>query len=164
MSAVAPNPYSLHPARQQHRFPRPFDTTALSNPPPQVYGLYAVLFLSALNRLPIKLPAKGTGRKHRGGGGARGGPGGGEGARRGAGGGSVLFADVAGVDEAKEELQEIVVRTGNYLLVRMLWYVYESHGQRLAFCCGPCCGWCCRSIVAAAFAGGGSAALLGRRR
>ncbi|GBF89670.1 ATP-dependent zinc metalloprotease FTSH, chloroplastic-like [Raphidocelis subcapitata] len=71
-----------------------------------VYGLYAVLFLSALNRLPIKLPAKGTGRKHRGGGGARGG---GEGARRGGGGGgAVLFADVAGVDEAKEELQEIV--------------------------------------------------------
>jgi cell division protease FtsH len=76
-----------------------------------VYGLYAVLFLSALNRLPIKLPAKGTGRKHRGGGGARGGGAGAEGARRGAGGSTVLFADVAGVDEAKEELQEIVVRT-----------------------------------------------------
>ncbi|KAI8474959.1 MAG: hypothetical protein J3K34DRAFT_489397 [Monoraphidium minutum] len=73
-----------------------------------VYGLYAALFLSALNRLPIKLPAKGTGRMHRGGGGARGGGPGGEGARRGAGGSVVLFADVAGVDEAKEELQEIV--------------------------------------------------------
>jgi hypothetical protein len=75
-----------------------------------VYGLYAVLLLTALNRLPIKLPAKGTGRKHRGGGGARGGPGGDGGARKGAGGSTVLFADVAGVDEAKEELQEIVVR------------------------------------------------------
>lgn len=75
----------------------------------QVYSLYAVLFLSALNRLPIKLPAKGTGRKHRGGGGTRSGGIGGEGARRGSGSNTVLFADVAGVDEAKEELQEIVV-------------------------------------------------------
>jgi hypothetical protein len=78
-----------------------------------VYGLYAVLLLSALNRLPIKLPAKGTGRKHRGGGGSRGGTGGDGGARKGSGGSAVLFADVAGVDEAKEELQEIVVGGGS---------------------------------------------------
>ncbi len=74
-----------------------------------VYGLYGLLFLTALNRLPIKLPAKGTGRKHRGGGGARNGGAAGEGAKKGGGGSAVLFADVAGVDEAKEELQEIVV-------------------------------------------------------
>jgi hypothetical protein len=61
-----------------------------------VYGLYAGLLLGALNRLPIKLPRKGAGRRHSG-----------------AAGSStqhiVTFSDVAGVDEAKEELSEIVV-------------------------------------------------------
>lgn len=60
--------------------------------------LYIGLLLGALNRLPIKLPRKGAGRRH---------------------GGSVsslpqhtvTFDDVAGVDEAKEELSEIVVRS-----------------------------------------------------
>ncbi|KAK9902089.1 hypothetical protein WJX75_003893 [Coccomyxa subellipsoidea] len=60
-----------------------------------VYGLYAGLLLGALNRLPIKLPRKGAGRRHSG-----------------AAGSStqhiVTFSDVAGVDEAKEELSEIV--------------------------------------------------------
>lgn len=58
-----------------------------------VYGLYIGLLLSALNRLPLKLPQKsGPGRKHKG-----------QDAHN-----QTTFADVAGVDEAKEELQEIV--------------------------------------------------------
>jgi ATP-dependent Zn protease len=60
----------------------------------QVYALYAFLLLSAFNRFPLRLPNRQTaGRKHRGDTAAA----------------SVTFADVAGVDEAKEELQEIVV-------------------------------------------------------
>ncbi len=56
--------------------------------------LYIGLLLSALNRLPVKLPQKGTARKHKGAESTN----------------VITFADVAGVDEAKEELQEIVVR------------------------------------------------------
>jgi hypothetical protein len=64
----------------------------------QVYALYAVLLLTAFNRLPLRLPTRGplAGRKHNKGGENSSTP--------------VTFADVAGVDEAKEELQEIVVR------------------------------------------------------
>jgi len=63
-----------------------------------VYALYVGLLLSALNRLPIKLPnQKGTGRKHKGGS-----------SESGSSSSPVMFADVAGVDEAKEELAEIV--------------------------------------------------------
>jgi hypothetical protein len=60
----------------------------------QVYVLYVGLLLGALNRLPIKLPRRGAGRRHNSGVPAQ----------------SVTFDDVAGVDEAKEELSEIVVR------------------------------------------------------
>lgn len=62
-----------------------------------MYVLYAGLLLSALNRLPIKLPQKGAGRKHKG---------------AAEGNNVISFDDVAGVDEAKEELQEIVVSVG----------------------------------------------------
>jgi hypothetical protein len=61
--------------------------------PLQVYGLYVGLLLGALNRLPIRLPQKGPGRKHKAPESSS----------------PVMFDDVAGVDEAKEELQEIVV-------------------------------------------------------
>lgn len=63
----------------------------------QVYALYAALLLTAFNRLPLRLPSRGplAGRKHNKGGENSTTP--------------VMFADVAGVDEAKEELQEIVV-------------------------------------------------------
>lgn len=63
----------------------------------QVYALYAALLLTAFNRLPLRLPSRGplAGRKHNKGGENSSTP--------------VTFADVAGVDEAKEELQEIVV-------------------------------------------------------
>lgn len=59
----------------------------------QVYGLYIGLLLSALNRLPLKLPQRGAGRRHLGSQPQQ----------------TVTFNDVAGVDEAKEELAEIVV-------------------------------------------------------
>lgn len=61
-----------------------------------VYALYAALLLTAFNRLPLRLPSRGplAGRKHNKGGENSTTP--------------VMFADVAGVDEAKEELQEIV--------------------------------------------------------
>jgi hypothetical protein len=60
-----------------------------------VYALYGFLLLSAFNRLPLRLPNRQlAGRKHKGNDSSS---------------SSVKFADVAGVDEAKEELQEIVV-------------------------------------------------------
>lgn len=65
----------------------------------QVYGLYVGLLLGALNRLPIKLPRKGAGRRHSGAGSSGTSPQ-----------HVITFSDVAGVDEAKEELSEIVVR------------------------------------------------------
>lgn len=68
---------------------------------PQVYALYAALLLTAFNRLPLRLPTRGplAGRKHNKGGENSSTP--------------VTFADVAGVDEAKEELQEIVVSSSS---------------------------------------------------
>jgi hypothetical protein len=67
----------------------------------QVYALYAALLLTAFNRLPLRLPTRGplAGRKHNKGGENSSTP--------------VTFADVAGVDEAKEELQEIVVSSSS---------------------------------------------------
>ncbi|EIE21197.1 ATP-dependent metallopeptidase Hfl [Coccomyxa subellipsoidea C-169] len=62
-----------------------------------VYGLYVGLLLGALNRLPIKLPRKGAGRRHSGAGSSGTSPQ-----------HIITFSDVAGVDEAKEELSEIV--------------------------------------------------------
>jgi hypothetical protein len=60
-----------------------------------VYALYGFLLLSAFNRLPLRLPNRQlAGRKHKGSDSSS---------------SSIKFADVAGVDEAKEELQEIVV-------------------------------------------------------
>ena len=49
-----------------------------------------------MNRLPIKLPRRGPGRRHGGGSSSS--------SQQ-----TVTFDDVAGVDEAKEELSEIVV-------------------------------------------------------
>jgi hypothetical protein len=62
----------------------------------QGYLFYFGLLLSALNRLPLKLPQRGAGRRHIG-----------SGAQPQQ---VVKFDDVAGVDEAKEELAEVVVR------------------------------------------------------
>ena len=61
----------------------------------QMYFLYVCLLLGALNRLPIKLPRRGAGRRH---------------STAAAAAAAITFDDVAGVDEAKEELSEIVVR------------------------------------------------------
>ncbi len=63
----------------------------------QAYGLCVLVLLSALVRLPLK-QVKGPGRKHTKQGENRERP-------------AITFADVAGVDEAKEELAEIVVST-----------------------------------------------------
>ena len=56
--------------------------------------MYFGLLLSVLARLPLKLPQRGAGRRHGGSAPAA----------------AVTFDDVAGVDEAKEELAEVVVR------------------------------------------------------
>lgn len=73
-----------------------------------MYVMAASLVLLTISRLPLKLPhSKGPGRRHRGGDG-----GGSSGSGAGA---AITFADVAGVDEAKEELQEIVVGAGAWV-------------------------------------------------
>ncbi|CAK9868462.1 unnamed protein product [Sphagnum jensenii] len=64
--------------------------------------LYLALFAGLLGRFPLKLPQRSTGRLR----GRKGLLSGGGKDRDG--GGPVMFADVAGVDEAKEELEEIV--------------------------------------------------------
>ena len=67
----------------------------------QGYGVACMVVLAVLNRLPLKLPQRGAGRRH----GGSGGPGApGTDTQQ----APITFADVAGVDEAKEELQEIV--------------------------------------------------------
>jgi hypothetical protein len=103
----------------------------------QVYAMYAALLLTAFNRLPLRLPTRGplAGRKHNKGGENSSTP--------------VMFADVAGVDEAKEELQEIVVRRcSGWILCGFLWcrtaachYALEFRGplQRPLLLCMPCC-------------------------
>ena len=60
----------------------------------QMYVVAVGMILGAMNRLPIKLPRRGPGRRHSSGGSLQ---------------QTVTFDDVAGVDEAKEELSEIVV-------------------------------------------------------
>ena len=65
-----------------------------------LYGFYLALALAALNRLPVRLSQGAAGRL---GGTGRGKSKGGSDGRQ-----SVKFADVAGVDEAKEELEEVV--------------------------------------------------------
>lgn len=78
----------------------------------QVYGLYIGLLLSALNRLPLKLPQRGAGRRHLGSQPQQ----------------TVTFDDVAGVDEAKEELAEIVVcRQGLSFLDHVVTRVDEAN-------------------------------------
>lgn len=53
------------------------------------------LLITALNRLPLKLPQRGAGRRHNSAGTTP---------QQ-----AIKFDDVAGVDEAKEELAEVVV-------------------------------------------------------
>ncbi|CAL5228503.1 g11652 [Coccomyxa viridis] len=59
-----------------------------------MYVVAVGMILGAMNRLPIKLPRRGPGRRHSSSGSS---------SQQ-----TVSFADVAGVDEAKEELSEIV--------------------------------------------------------
>ena len=56
--------------------------------------MYIGLLLSALNKLPLKLPQNSAGRRHK---------------QNSSSSESITFDDVAGVDEAKEELAEVVV-------------------------------------------------------
>ena len=56
--------------------------------------MYVGLLLSALNKLPLKLPQNGAGRRHN---------------QKSSTSEPITFDDVAGVDEAKEELAEVVV-------------------------------------------------------
>lgn len=71
------------------------------------YALFLLVMIAVLNRLPLKMPTRGAGRRHFGG--SRQGNGNGSGAGSLDGSNTqVTFDDVAGVDEAKEELQEVV--------------------------------------------------------
>ena len=71
----------------------------------QTYAFYAGIFLMVVSRLPFNnmrpggFPSGGPGKRHKNANGSNGGED-----------VEVTFEDVAGVDEAKEELQEIVVR------------------------------------------------------
>lgn len=58
-----------------------------------VYAMYIGLLLSALNKLPLKLPGNNAGRRHD---------------QKASTAEPITFDDVAGVDEAKEELAEVV--------------------------------------------------------
>jgi hypothetical protein len=69
-----------------------------------MYVMYFVMTLSLLVRLPLRLPQRGAGRRH--------------GAAAPA--AAVTFDDVAGVDEAKVELAEVVVRA------RLSWLISRS--------------------------------------
>lgn len=63
------------------------------------FGVLFGVVLAVLNRLPLRLPNRSSGRKSNGGG---------SGGSSSTSSNIVKFADVAGVDEAKEELEEIV--------------------------------------------------------
>jgi hypothetical protein len=82
-----------------------------------VYALYAGLLLSAFGKMPLKLPSKGAGRRHKSGEES-----------------SITFADVAGVDEAKEELAEIVVGASRW----PGWLVVVAYLRRHLWA-GLCC-------------------------
>ncbi len=73
------------------------------------------MILGAMNRLPIKLPRRGPGRRHSSGGSLQ---------------HTVTFDDVAGVDEAKEELSEIVVCSPH--LPSILAAIRGPHAQQAA--------------------------------
>jgi len=74
-----------------------------------MYAMYFVMTLSLLVRLPLRLPQRGAGRRH--------------GAAAPA--AAVTFDDVAGVDEAKMELAEVVVRSRlNWLISRVLPHTF----------------------------------------
>lgn len=63
--------------------------------------MYIGLLLSALNKLPLKLPGSSAGRRH---------------VQNSNKSEPVTFDDVAGVDEAKEELAEVVVGSSSFLM------------------------------------------------
>ena len=67
--------------------------------------MYIGLLLSALNKLPLKLPGSSAGRRH---------------IQKSNKSEPVTFDDVAGVDEAKEELAEVVVRLSCFSCFRLL--------------------------------------------
>lgn len=82
----------------------------------QMYVVAVGMILGAMNRLPIKLPRRGPGRRHSSSGSS---------SQQ-----TVSFADVAGVDEAKEELSEIVVRRNcQAYVMAALWKMPSCIGQ-----------------------------------
>eukprot|EP00887_Chlorella_sp_A99_P001200 scaffold14.g1200.t1 len=89
------------PGRGARRPPPPLDARLVCprRPPThlpawkQTYAVSGLFLIGLLNRLPLKLPQRGTGRRH-------------SSATQPA--AQVTFDDVAGVDEAKEELREVV--------------------------------------------------------
>ena len=80
----------------------------------QVYIMYIGLLLSALNKLPLKLPQNSAGRRHN---------------QKSSTSESITFDDVAGVDEAKEELAEVVVSNSTQPSSKAESYVYAMHQQ-----------------------------------
>ena len=67
------------------------------------YALLLLVMIAVLNKFPLRMPNRGAGRRHLGSGSGGGGSGSQDGSST-----QVTFDDVAGVDEAKEELQEVV--------------------------------------------------------
>eukprot|EP00951_Prasinocladus_malaysianus_P036866 scaffold391442_cov33-Prasinocladus_malaysianus.AAC.1 len=82
-----------------------------------MYALWIGIVLSFLNRFPLKLPQRTSGRRFRGN----------------MPNNTVTFKDVAGVDEAKEELAEVVVRCHVHL-VHCLFAARENQTLRLQQC------------------------------
>lgn len=73
--------------------------------------MYIGLLLSALNKLPLKLPGNSAGRRH---------------VQKSSTSKPVTFDDVAGVDEAKEELAEVVVRPLLGAVVDASWLTWHN--------------------------------------
>ena len=77
--------------------------------------MYVGLLLSALNKLPLKLPQNGAGRRHN---------------QKSSTSEPITFDDVAGVDEAKEELAEVVVSIApKYLHTTCLLLAQKQHHE-----------------------------------